>query len=83
MKGKELVSATQDLSGNRITSPSPRRGGSWNKVGLCYPASYSEATKTSVSCYFTGELFELFSLWPAKKLQAEKKHAKLYFKAIM
>ena len=24
---------------------------------------------TSVSCYFIGELFTLFSLWPSKKLQ--------------
>ena len=38
---------------------------------------------TSVSCYFAGELFKLFSLWPAKKLQAEKNHAKLYFKVII
>jgi hypothetical protein len=29
----------------------------------------------SVSCPFTGELFALFSLWQAKKLQADKIHA--------
>ena len=34
---------------------------------------------TSVSCYFAGELFKLFSLWPAKRLQAEKNHAKLCY----
>jgi hypothetical protein len=27
---------------------------------------------TSVKCPFTGEVFELFSLWQAKKLQADK-----------
>ena len=26
----------------------------------------------SVSCYFAGEVFVLFSLWPAEKLQAYK-----------
>ena len=34
-----------------------------------------QSLPASVSCYFAGELFKLFSLWPAKKLQAEKNHA--------
>ena len=34
---------------------------------------------SSVKCQFTGELFALFSLWQAKKLQDDKMHLSFFF----
>ena len=38
-----------------------------------------ENRKSSVKCQFTGELFALFSLWQAKKLQDDKMHLSFFF----